>query len=71
MYKFESHFMMSCEKKIKNTFIQQNISRSLQKLRQYNKIVRKNQTNINTAINTNELKSQKNWNFKILKGIVY
>ena len=60
MYKFESHFMMSCEKKIKNTFIQQNISRSLQKLRQYNKIVRKNQTNINTAINTNELKSQKN-----------
>ena len=51
---------MSCEKKIKNTFIQQNISRSLQKLRQYNKIVRKNQTNINTAINTNELKSQKN-----------
>ena len=60
MYKFESHFMMSCEKKIKNTFIQQNISRSLQKLRQYNKIVRKNQTKINTAINTNELKSQKN-----------
>ena len=49
-----------------------NISLSLQKLRQYNKNLTKHQTKINTAINKNWLKLQKNWNFKILKtSIVY
>ena len=47
-----------------------NISLSLQKLRQYNKSLTKHQTKINTAIITNQLKLQKNENFKILKSIV-
>ena len=34
----------------------ENISLSLQKLRQYNKNLRKHQTKISTAINTNKLK---------------
>ena len=37
-----------------------NISLSLQKIRQYNKSLTKNQTKINTAITTNQLKLQKN-----------
>ena len=37
------------------------------KLCQYNKILRKRQTKI-TAINTNQLELQKNWNLKILKS---
>ena len=43
---------------------------SLQKLRQFNKNLRKHQTKMNPAINTNYLKLQKNWNLKILKSIV-
>ena len=45
-----------------------NISHSLQKLRQYNKKSQQHQTKINTAININYLKLQKDWNFKILKN---
>ena len=54
---------------LKTHFFIKNISLSLQKLRQYNKSLTKHQTKINTAIITNQLKLQKNQNFKILKSI--
>ena len=52
--KFESHLNMgwSNKKKVLKTH-GVNISLSLRKLRQYNKILRTRQTKINTAINTN------------------
>ena len=45
---------------IKTHLLIKNVSLSLQKLRQYNKSLTKHQTEINTAIITNQLKLQKN-----------
>ena len=68
IYIYQYIYIQFIEKK---HFFVKNICHCLHKLCEYDNNQTKHQTKINIAINTNELKLKKKWNFKISKSIVY